>query len=91
MVWQPGVRAGEGEQGAPWGESREAALPPGPCPAAGVAVTAVAVTRVSASLQGFSFLLSLICCDSMKALGLRRRLPLELYNVHFEIIFLQDL
>lgn len=50
----------------------------------------MAVTRVSASLQGFSFLLSLICCDSMKALGLRKRLPSELYNVHFEIIFLQD-
>lgn len=53
--------------------------------------SAVAVTGVSASLQRFGFLLSLIRCDSMKALGLRRRLALELYNVHFKIIFLHDL
>lgn len=33
LVWQPGVRVGEGEQGAepPGGESREAAWLPSPC------------------------------------------------------------
>lgn len=75
LEWQPGVKVGEGEQGASRGRVK------GSSPDSRSVSScwrgsahAVAATRVSASLQRFGFLLSLIWCDTMKALGLRRRL-----------------
>lgn len=92
LVWQPGARVGDGEQGASRGRVE------GSSPASQSlsncwrgSAHAVAEMGVSASLQRFGFLLSLIWCGTMQALGLRKRLASELYKVHFSIIFLQDL